>query len=191
MRNLLNIAVLIIFILFLAGCNSSNQQAGHASAYFDVKSFLENQIVLLSNLNPTVRKTIFSDGKSEIRSQNNINWKKELELFVQADINKPAYLNSYSISRPDSLSFVYILKSGETLPVQQLKIMLDSSSGKPRLVEALLLSRNKLYESQKNIDFHCKLISGKWTMVSYHIKGYQKLSMLDSSKFDIKGLISF
>lgn len=191
MRNLLNTVLSILFIFFLTACNSSDEQAGHASAYFNMKSFVENQIVLLNNLNPPVRKTIFSDGKSEIRSQNNINWKKELELFVQADINKPAYINSYSIFRPDSLSFVYILKSGETLPVHQLKILLDSGSGKPRLVEALILSKNKLYESQKNIDFHCKLISGKWTIVSYHIKGYQKLSVLDSSKFEIEGLISF
>ena len=191
MRNLINTGFLIIFFPFLTCCDSSDQRTDRTNVYFDVKSFVDDQIILLSNNNPTVRKTMFSDGKTETLSQKNINWKKELELFAQADINKPAYVNSYKISRPDSLTYEYILKPGETLSVQELKILVDSNSGKPQLIQAVLLSKNKLYESKKNVEFKCETISGKWSIVSYHIKGYQKLSVMDSNAFEITGLVHF
>jgi len=186
MRISINTAFLVFFLLLFTCCGSSDQQAPRFSAYFDIKSFVNSQISLLGSKNPIVKKTMFSDGMTEIRSQKNVNWKKELELFVQADINKPAYGKSYKIFRPDSLTYEYILKPGETLPVQTLKIVVDNNSGKPRLIRAVIGSKNKLYESQKYVELRCKTIMGEWSIVAYHIKGYQKLAVLDSSKFEIK-----
>ena len=189
MRILINTVFLVFFLLLFTCRSSSDQQPPRFKAYFDIKSFVNSQISLLTSKNPKVKKTMFSDGMTEIRSQKNVNWKKELELFVQADINKPAYGKSYKIFRPDSLTYEYILKPGETLPVQKLEIVVDNGSGKPRLIRAVVRSKNKLYESQKYVELQCKTILGEWSIVAYHIKGYQKLAVLDSSKFEITGLV--
>jgi hypothetical protein len=185
-------ATFLAFILvFNFSCNSSERGQKDTKTYFDLKGFVNEQITYLSARKPLVVKTLFADGKSEKHSSKEINWSRELELFVQSDINKPAYQKSYKVTRPDSLTYIYTLNAGETLPVQQLTISLDSTSKMPRTVRASVLSKNRLYESKKDIEFQCGAYSGKWSILSYRISGYQKLAVWDAKRFDIKGLIRF
>jgi hypothetical protein len=156
-----------------------------------MKGFAETQIRLLQAKKPVVKKELRTNDQSETRSSKEIDWKKELELFVQADINKPAYRQSYEIKQPDSLTYEYRLKPGETLTVQQLTVKLDPITGKPSKIHALLISKNKLYESQKDIEMTCGFYGGEWLVSSYHVKGFQKLSILSARTFDITGKVQF
>ena len=75
------------------------------------------------------------------------------------------------------------------MPVQHLTITLDSNSRSPREVSAMLLTKNKLYESQKDILLQCAQRAGNWSVVSYEITGYQKLSVLEPKLFSVKGMV--
>ncbi|GLU54157.1 hypothetical protein [Dyadobacter frigoris] len=153
--------------------------------YYDLKEFIESQVPILNNEKPEVIKTMSVSGKNETRTSGDVDWKKELELFIQADINKPAYSKSYSISKPDSLTVLYTLKPGESLPVRYLKIEMDKTSGTPLMIKALLRSENKLYQSEKNIEMHGSVQDSQWHLNSYTIKGYQKLATMDKKSFDV------
>ncbi len=48
---------------------------------------------------------------------NKIDWQKELELFLQADLNKQSYQLSYNKEETPQMA-VYTLKEGEKLPVK-------------------------------------------------------------------------
>lgn len=185
--------ILFFFLttLTLYSCNSGEEKIDKVKVYYDVKGFAETQIRLLQAKTPIVNKALMTNGQSETRSSKEIDWKKELELFVQADINKPAYRQSYEIKRPDSLTYEYHLKPGETLTVQQLSVKLDHISGKPSKIHALLISKNKLYESQKNIELTCKFDGEEWLVSTYHVKGFQQLSILSARTFDITGKVQF
>ena len=97
-------------LLFISSSCTNPTQQDQPNVYYDVLRFVKQQIVELSAQKPLVNKAI---SLNKTRSQQNtraINWSRELELFTQADINKPALRSSYQITRPDSLTYQYTLK---------------------------------------------------------------------------------
>lgn len=181
----------IISFLFLIGCDQPKDKPADKKIYYDVKGFIETQIAFLSEQKPTVSKQMGVAGKKEERSTKHVDWKKELELFVQSDINKPAYSKSYVVEKPDSFTVIYTLKTTENLPVRYLKIELDKISRNPVSMQAQLRSENKLYSSEKNIEMHCASHSNQWRLMSYSIKGYQKLALMDQKDFNINAQVSY
>ena len=181
----------IIIILFLSGCDQPQEKAKEKKIYYDLKGFIETQIEFLSEQKPIVDKVMSVSGKNESRSTREVDWKKELELFIQADINKPAYSKSYAVSKPDSLTSVYTLKTVENISVKWVRIQLDKTTGNPVLIQARLRSENKLYQSEKNVELHCKSESNQWHLTSYSIKGYQKLATMDRKDFDIQAKVKY
>ena len=173
-------------LLTLAACQTPAETRTEPNAYYDVKGFVENQIQLLGQRQPAIEKTMVVGQEQEKRSTRDVNWQKELELFVQADINKPAFRLSYATQRPDSLTYEYRLQTEEDLPVRFLKVVLDKSSRKPALIQAQIQAENKLYESQKNLSLRCAEEDGHWQVVSYQIEGFQELVISDRKPFDVR-----
>jgi hypothetical protein len=177
-------------LLLLISCDSAQEAQSKVKTYYDVKGFIETQIFLLDKQKPEVSKIMQVGEKKETLSGRDLDWRKELELFVQADINKPAYSKSYLVSKPDSFTIAYTLKPGETLPVRFLKISLDKNSGNPSSIEALLRSENKLYQSEKRIELHgSNRATNQWQLESYSIKGFQQLATMDRKLFDIAAAV--
>ncbi|WP_460671232.1 hypothetical protein [Larkinella ripae] len=171
-------------LLGLAACSNPAKEAP-AGTYYDLKTYLEQQISALQKQQPTVAKQTGFGKEREPQTTRDIDWSRELDLFVQADINKQAYQSSYQKNRPDSLTYEYILKTGENLPVQVLRIELDSATRQPRRVKATMRTKNSLYESERNV----WLESEQGAIKRYHIDGFQQLAWLDEKRFLIEGRI--
>lgn len=182
---------ILYVLLFLTSCDSAQERESKVMTYYDLKGFIESQVSSLNKEKPEVTKIMGVSGKNETLTSRNMDWKKELELFVQADINKPAYSKSYAITKPDSLTVLYKLKTEESLPVRYLKIEMDKISGTPVVIQALLRSQNKLYQSEKNIEMHGSFQSGQWHLQTYTIKGYQKLATMDKKSFDVSAKVRY
>lgn len=159
--------------------------------FFDVKGFIEGKITELDSEKPLVSKNMVIGEEHSQLSSKDIDWKKELELFVQADINKPAYRQSYEVSRPDSMTYQYTVKPGTYLPVHYLKIILNQPSGIPVRIEALLKAENKLYKSEKKIALSCAVQNGTSRIVSYEVSGFQKLIAMKAKPFKVTGEVHF
>ncbi|SEJ63473.1 hypothetical protein SAMN04487995_5627 [Dyadobacter koreensis] len=181
----------IVFLFFLMGCDQPEEKAVDKKMYYDLKGFIETQITFLSEQKPTVNKILTVAGKNESRSTKEVDWKKELELFIQADINKPAYSKSFEVTKPDSLTSTFTLKTDENIPVKSVTVRLDKITGNPVLIKALLKSENKLYQSEKNIELHCIGESNQWHVTYYSIKGYQKLATMDKKDFSIESKVIY
>jgi hypothetical protein len=177
--------IILISGFFVSGCENEAAQQKTINTYFDLKGLIENQIVYLNERKPKVTKTIVLNGKKEINSSASIDWKKELELFTQADINKPAYKNSYSIIRKNATEYEYRLNEKEDLNVRFLKVKIDTIQKQPRFIQALLRSENRIYESEKYIELTFSNINNEWQPVSYSVKGYQKLLMMNPKTFNV------
>jgi hypothetical protein len=188
----LRIALLAGIAVFFSSCDAGEQdnRAG-SNVYYDLKGFVTTQITLLEQETPLVQKMVVSNGSKESLSTKEINWKRELELFLQADINKGPYGKSYTIVQQDSLHYEYNLMEGEKLPVQYLKITLDKPGGTPTAIAAQLVSKNKLYESNKDIQLTCTTQSGRTVISTYSIKGYQRLVLTEPKAFEITGQIKY
>ncbi|MFC5410495.1 hypothetical protein ACFPMF_14305 [Larkinella bovis] len=171
-----------VLLLGIGACSNPAKEAP-AGTYYDLESYLEQQISQLKARNPTVVKQAGFGKDQEQQTTKGIDWSRELDLFLQADINKQAYQSSYQKNRPDSLTYEYRLKAGENLPVQVLRVELDSVTHQPRLVKATLRTKNSLYESERNL----WLESEQGVIKRYHIDGFQRLAWLDEKRFLIEG----
>lgn len=176
-------------LLCISSCDSPVEQ-NQAPVYYDVLGFVKAQINDLSARKPTVNKVVGINEKQNRENTSSINWNRELELFTQADINKPALRNSYQVARPDSLTYLYTLKnSEERLTVRSLRIQLDSSTQKPSRIEAILQTDNPLYSSERNLLLESGPVGTQWRIRHYKLAGYQKLPYFNKNEFLVEGIL--
>ena len=180
----------LLILLTSSACDNTAKQNA-APVYYDVLGYVKGQIETLSRTKPMVAKRSQIGEKTQQLTTRTVNWKRELELFTQADINKPALRQSYTIARPDSLTYRYTLKPSEkNLTVRLLTVQLDSVTHKPRLIEAVLTTKNFLYESER----HILLENGpdkksRWGVRHYRLQGFQHLSITDAHPFEVEGTV--
>lgn len=181
---------MVVLLFALISC-TSDEEAGKddVKLYYDLKGFINNQIIYLNDKKPEMMKTAALGTRKDVLKSRNVDWKKELELFVQADLNKPSYRQSYEVVRADSSHYEYRLKANADLPVKYLKITIDTTLKQPVYVEALLVAKNKIYSSEKKISLQSVRKDHLLQIGSYSIEGYQKLVLMDIKPFAISGKI--
>ncbi len=139
---------LLFISLLLLGCNESNNKNIPKHCY-DLAGFINQQISQLTANKPLIQKNLLIDEKTGVIQTKAIDWDKELELFLQADLNKQSYQLSYDKDSTQNM-LVYRLKKGESLPIKRLKIAFDEEKS-PKYIEALMQVENYLYQSEKTI----------------------------------------
>jgi len=181
--------VAAVLLFSLVSCRQEETSDDAPRLYYDLKGFIENQIVYLNERKPEISKTAVLGSKREVSKTRGVDWKKELELFVQADINKPSYRQSYEVVQNGPLHYEYRLKPGNSLPVTYLKIDTDSVLKQPLRVEALIRTSNKIYHSDKKVVLIAMKRDNLLGVNSYEVNGYQKLIFVEKKVFSIRGQI--
>ena len=177
-----------LFLVASCACQPASE-ANQAKTYYDLKGFLEQQIQHLNAQKPQVVKETAVGSTRDRQTTNAIDWAKELELFLQADLNKSAFKLSYTTTRPDSNTYEYRLKPTEKLLVKYLKIKLNDAK-QVAFLEATVKQQNKLYDSEKHLLLTCaKTTSGVWQLKTYEVLGFQKLAMSDKKTFLMRGSV--
>ena len=91
---------LLAGLSLLAACEPG-QAPGPATphpAYFDLLGLLKTQSAQLNQHRPVVEKQVLlRDGEQETSRVAQTDWAKELQIFQQADINKPALRGRYVV----------------------------------------------------------------------------------------------
>lgn len=185
-----------VFILFLMACNSGeNPGQRKISLYFDLEGLVKDQLVLLDSLNPVVNKKTVIDGieESDQLKMDSISWARELEIFIQSDINKPVLQDSYAISETEEGNQkikIFEAKNKEKLGVEYLKIYYDGDILKK--VESLYKEKNTLYNSQRKMimNFEAKADDIP-ILASYTVEGKQKMILKDSIYFEVRASLSY
>ena len=180
--------IFLLLTLFFSSCTDPAQKT-QPNVYYDVLGFVNQQITDLSSQKPLVTKVVAINANRNQQATRDINWNRELELFIQADINKPALQTSYQMARPDSLTYQYTLKnSEERLTVRSLTVRLDSVSHRPRQIEAVLQTSNPLYSSERTLLLESGLMANRqWRVQHYKVSGFQKLPYFDKNEFLVEG----
>lgn len=94
------IIVFCFIIGVFASCSREKQVSQNLQAhiYFDIKGFFENEADRLSRATMPVLKEIERNGGAKESKTILIkNWEKEFGLFMESDINKPAWTASYEV----------------------------------------------------------------------------------------------
>jgi hypothetical protein len=172
--------VLSLMIGFSA-CQTESAEM-NVKKYYDLKGLVERQIVALKSERPKVQKDILVNENSENQTVDSLDWSKELEFFLQADLNKPAFVSSYRVDS-SSMGVKYFLKETEKLPVKFLEVNRMGEDGVE--IRALVSNNNYLYDTERNL----KLSLQKGQLIDYQIDGFQKVVFGNKKMFKVTGKI--
>jgi len=167
---------ILLFALVLFSCNQKNETRANTDLlYFDLKGFFEQEMVRLEKLNPTVDKTVSVNGTIENKKVKITNWKKELAIFINADINKASWRGSFNISKENNTD-IYV-SNNKKIPVKRVHI--EKQGLKVSKIEIVISHTNILFQSQDTLSYYPDSL--------YEIKKQQKIKLLSEKKYKIIG----
>ncbi|GGF34738.1 hypothetical protein [Echinicola rosea] len=179
--------MLLLGLLF--SCDNGEKQPlanpTQIDKYFPLKSFVVNQLDELKD--HKVRKTTMINGTEEAMevTLSKEQWRKELDAFIQADINKAANSTAYE-EQKNGKENIYRLKPEAKGNIKEIKVTyLSANTDKVKQVTFLAKSKNLFYESSTKgtltIDESTGVIS------TYSVAGTQKVWFLSPNEILVKG----
>jgi maltodextrin utilization protein YvdJ len=181
--------VFLLFFLAIEACSPTSASKENEKRYFDLASFVQKQIDLLSHQSLWVEKKIYLDGRRQEISTDSINWTKELALFREADLNSPSLVSSYDIKEDKQARTLSYLAKEDRLKVREIQLVLGGDGSIENInieeVKIVYAENNPLYEISRKMSM--KIKNGQ--LYAYTIQGFQKVVLKDSMVYEINGVI--
>lgn len=141
---------------------------------------MNKQVNELNGKQQRVRKHVTKDGHSHVIEYGDIDWKEELEAFIDSDINRPAWRGAFKV---DTISlereFVITYKcSNKQIPVKNVVVTIDKDTRQCLQLTVDRLTENFLYSSDQSLFF----TPGE----GYMMKGKLSVSHLFDSEYSIE-----
>ncbi|HAI74615.1 MAG TPA: hypothetical protein DCM08_00070 [Microscillaceae bacterium] len=167
----------IVALSLLSACQAPNTSKDKDKLYFEVESLITQQIQWLEKIKPKVEKQVVVDGKLEQKTIEVQSWAKELEMFMQADLNKPALRDAYTkkdSSASNEKFTIYTAREARTT-VRRLRIAWDGQQAKS--LQAWIRNENYLYISTRHLTLllASQPPQNQWLVRQYSIETMQKM----------------
>jgi len=166
-----------ILLLGIASCKRDSNAAADTKAFFDIKGYFEADSARLTKENPLVTKTVTHNHIPETQKVHISDWGTELSLFIQSDINRPAWRDSYNASTTDNITR-YTAKD-PSLKTQE--ILLKMENRKLKWIMIVNHTKNILYENGEKLSYFPDSL--------YVISKKQSVRILGTSTYQISGLL--
>jgi len=164
----------LIVLLGIASCKrDSNADTGK---FFDIKGYFKADSARLTKENPQITKTVTHNKIPETQKVHISNWGTELSLFIESDINKPAWRNSYDVSTAENI-ISYTAKDS-TLKTQRIVIKMENN--KVKWITIFNQTKNILYRNSEKLTYIPDSI--------YVISKKQSIRVLGTDTYRISGL---
>ncbi|PVY40412.1 hypothetical protein [Pontibacter virosus] len=154
---------------------------------YDLTGYLQAQTARLQQEQPPVLKSVITKGQpTETLQMEELDWEKELAIFQEVDLSRPALRDFYREERhslPNGSTVSIFTKDAEAAaPVDRLQLTI-SPSQKLESLEAMVLEENLLFYSKRNISLSAE--PGTGNLSSYRVEGVQKLIFGDSLRYRV------
>ncbi|WEA03371.1 hypothetical protein [Mucilaginibacter sp. SJ] len=179
-KNISKAALMGGFLLLIANlysCRPDNRQSGAKLVYFDLKEFFRADSARLTRLNPEVNKTVTHNGVTETKIVHIGNWNQELNLFIQSDINRPAWKNSYTVSTSDSA----IIYKARTPELKTRRIIIKKAGDKVEWILIYNHTKNLLYETNEKLSYFPDSL--------YLIQKTQHVKLMGRNDYKVQGTL--
>ena len=175
---LFHISLVFYGLLASTSCSTPNTSPVSGPAtnrYFSLIDFFGGEVDRLTKMAPTVNKTVVRNGASEEQRVKIDDWENELALFMDSDINKPAWRESYRI---DSTEYTLTYTSVDPeLRTQKITIQKNESG----LVTHIAIQNhtdNMLYQTAEKLDYYTDSL--------YQIDKQQQVRVIGDNHYVVK-----
>jgi hypothetical protein len=167
---------LVFWALSLSACQQKEIRNKQLE-YVDLQGFFSAEASRLNAQKPTFTKTVGINEKKESKVVNkNIDWEKELNVFKEADINKPAFKGMYQISKlPNKTLYTSLNKKNL---VQQIEVDWNLAK-KPTGIRIFQLTKNMIYRASDTLSYYPDSV--------YSIHKKQEVRVLGTTVYTIDG----
>jgi hypothetical protein len=150
-----NFKILVLIAgIFLSGCIEPRQPNQFEKFYFDIENYFADQAKLLSNNYTEVEKLLINNNDTQRVVLNNLIWIEELAPFLNSDINKPAWKDSYrtdSVFDDETLKSISYKSLEDKLPVKQIQLHFTNNTVDHIFIENA--TRNYVYNSVQVLSY--------------------------------------
>lgn len=185
-RPMKNIRILFaVAPLIIWSCGGNESKQSEEAIYFPLKDYIE---VKAQDLDSTlVVKEITINGEKERMEKimGTADWIKELELFTQADINRPSLAKSYETKRSEEY-LIHELKPGEKAKIQKIVVRYEDGIIKELSFHAK--SENPFYKSETRGAIFNRSTTGN--LDHYVLDSYQKVVFMKPNRMVIRASIN-
>jgi hypothetical protein len=175
----------IILTISISSCKPDAKENGTLK-YFDLKGYFAKDSLRLTKENPAVFKTVIHNNDTQSRKVHIANWGLELDLFKSADLNRPAWKNSYTVVDEDSV-LIYKAKTPD-LKVREILIKKDKDKVKWILIYDKTPESNWLGFKVRPLNYTTEKLS-YFPDSLYLIEKNQKVRLIGNNHYVIKGVI--
>ncbi|MEO6149702.1 MAG: hypothetical protein ABIN95_14610 [Mucilaginibacter sp.] len=166
---------MIILISGLQACKPDVKVI--TAKFFDVKGFFEADSARLMKLDPIVKKTVSHNGKAETKSLHIKNWGSELSLFINSDINKPAWHDGYTIvETPDLMRY-----TAKEPDLKTRELTIKKQGGKVQSITIVNSTKNLLYTNTEKLYYRPDSL--------YRIEKTQHVRLIGTNNYKIEGIL--
>lgn len=176
--------LLLLVVGMNLACSQNKSSVRDLKVYYDLDSLLNAQIYALGEGNYVIEKTVDMDGKTESMSgvYDSTQWRNEFKILRDFDLNKSYNVGAYSTDHEEAK--IYYTLSDKTLdaPVKWFSV---GKNKKGLEISAEYFEDKVIYQHKRMMKL--KLEDGM--LLSFEIKGYQKMALKDTAQYQIQGTI--
>lgn len=172
----------ILFIAVLmaaAGCRPEVHDDKGQLKYFDIKKYFKAEAARLAKQYPQITKTVSYNGQQETKTIGITHWEQEFSSFIESDINKAAWKDSYA-QKEEHDHAVSFIATDTTLHTRKIEVFFKP--GRDTTVEKIEISNfttNMLYKTKEQLVYVPDSI--------YVIEKNQKVRLLGNNDYKITG----
>ena len=181
------IFILVLLLATTACERPAPPTSAEAEASYNLTTYLQQQIERLQAERPNVLKSVSTEGaETETIETSQVDWKDELAVFEQADLNRPAleeyYTKKERVLENGSIVVEYNRVEDAEPLVHYLRLELTPDR-KLKQLNALLQDQNVLFYSRRNVQLNANPATGN--ISGYRVEGVQKLVLSDSLHYRV------
>ncbi|WP_246581584.1 hypothetical protein [Echinicola shivajiensis] len=151
--------------------------------YFPLKDFVEEQINSLDGQKVGKLSLINGDEQTSEVILDKDAWRKELDIFIQSDINKAANSSSYETIEKDG-KLTHRLKEGAKGSIKLIEISYAEGSDRVSSIYFESEEDNMFYESSAEGVLE---MNETGALEQYEVSGFQKVWFLEPNKIKVQG----
>ncbi|MFB2118894.1 hypothetical protein [Parapedobacter sp. 2B3] len=171
--------VALAALLAIPSCSNpeGTSTARHvASAYFSLADYFTEEAARLQRADPEIIKTVSKNGDGEQKKVRVTDWRTEFGLFIDADINKPAWQGSYRVDSTD-FSLTYT-STDPNLRTKEIRVE-KSDAGTITHVRVTNAVHNMLYQTDELLEYYVDSL--------YRITKQQHVRIIGKSHYTVTG----
>ena len=174
--------LLLVVLLLGSSCKKDPTEVYFSDErnYYDLPTCVIQQKDFLQKTGKHVRKKLTKDGHTQVIERGDVDWDEEFEMFIDSDINRPAWRGSFlgDTVQLERMKVITYRAQNPEIPVRNVVVTLDRATGQCLKLTIDRRTDNFLYSSNQKLF----LTPGE----GYTIKGQLRVPWLFESEFTVE-----